>query len=337
MLLFSGTSNLPLAEKVAKKLGIKLGEVEIKRFPDGECRVWVRENVKDKEVFILQSLSKIADCNLMELCLIGDGIKRLGAKKLTAVIPWLGYSKQDKEFRKGEAVSVFLVAKFLECAGFGKVISLDLHSQKIKEYFKIPVIELSARELLGKEIMNVSFWGGAKRRIQNQGAIIDSGQALRQTQGIARMTSCIVVSPDKGGVGRSEKFAKEEGLPIAHLDKTRDLVTNKVIIHGIDIDVAGKDTVIFDDIINTGGTVIETANFLHKRKAKSILFLATHAVLAGEASEKIQDSFIDKVVVTDTIYIPEEKVFPKLKIVSVADIVSNKLNSEFKVQSSKPS
>lgn len=301
MILFSGSSNLPLAQKIAEQLNIKLGECEIKRFPDGECKVWVKEDVKDREVFVVQSLSYIADQNLMELCLFGDALKRLGASHVTAVIPWLGYSKQDKEFRRGEAVSVQLVAKFIETAGFDKVITLDLHSPNIKNYFKIPVSELSARELLGQEA------DGKKLKANNE---------------------YIVVSPDKGGAGRSEKFAEEEKLSVVHMDKTRDLATGKVEIRGIDTEVKDKNAIIFDDIINTGSTAIETAKYLHEKAVKSILFLATHAVLAGDASKKIQESFIDQVVVSDTIEIPKEKVFTKLKIVSTASLLSEALTSQ---------
>lgn len=296
MILFSGTSNFPLATKIAKKLVTKLGEVEIKRFPDGECRIRVRREVKDKEVFVLQSLSTIADQSLMELCLLGSALKRLGSKKLTAIITWMGYSKQDKEFRRGEAVSAELVARFIETAGFNKVITVELHSSKIKEYFKIPVVELSAKSLIVDE--------------------------LRVT-GYGLKDDFIVVSPDKGGVGRSGEFAKIAGLPIAYLDKSRDLVTGKVTIHGIDKSINAKTVIIYDDIINTGSTAVETAKFLHAKGAKKIIFIGIHAVLSGMASKNIQNSFIDEAITTDTINIPKEKLFKKLKIITVKDLVAN--------------
>lgn len=295
MILFSGTSNLPLTEKIAKKIGIRLGDAEIKRFLDLECRVWVKENLKSKDVFVLQSLSIVADQNLMELCLLGSAIKHLGARSITAIIPWMGYCKQDREFRKGEAVSSELVAKFLQTASFTKIITLELHSEKIKEYFSIPIIELSTKEILAKE---------------------------------TKMSkSLTVVSPDKGGRGRSETFAKYLGLGIAHLDKERDLVTGKVNILGIDKDIKNKEAVIFDDMINTGSTAIETAKYLKNKGAKKILFLATHPIFCGEAYSRLQNSVIDKVVVTDTIFVPKEKLFKKLKIVSVAELVAKAIRN----------
>jgi len=298
MVLFSGTSNLPLASKVAKKLGVNLGEVELNRFSDGECRVWVKERIEDKDVFVLQSLSTIADQNLLELCLLGDALKRLGAKSLTAIIPWLGYSKQDKEFRKGEAVSSQLVAKFIETAGFQKVITLELHSSKIKEYFKIPVVELSAKTELVKVVKtNYLLTGG----------------------------NTTVISPDKGGAGRSEQFANLIGLPIAYVEKERDLTTGKVTILSIDKAINGKTVFIYDDIINTGSTAVELAKFLHKKGAKKIIFIGIHGVLSGQASSNIQKSFIDEVLVTDTIQIPKEKLFKKLKIIPIADLIFQSL------------
>lgn len=303
MKLFSGTSNLPLAQKVAEKLGVSLSDVEIKRFPDGECKVWVpakQDSLANEDIFVIQSLSYIADQNLMELCLFGDALKRLGAKKITAVVPWMGYSKQDKEFRKGEAVSAQLVAKFIETAGFTGVITFDLHSPKIKEYFSIPLVELSTKNLYQEEIDGCP--------------------------------SCIIVSPDKGGRNRSDNLAEILNLPVAHLDKTRDLAGGAVSIQGIDKDISGETVIIFDDIINTGSTAIATAGFLHEKGAKQIFFFATHGVFSGQATKNIQNSPIDKVVVTDTIYIPPEKVFPKLKIISVADLIAEEIqNLKFKI------
>lgn len=293
MILFSGTSNLPLAEKIAKKLRIKLGSVEIKRFLDLECRVWIKENVTGKEVCILQSLSMVADQNLMELCLMGNAVLGLGAKSIAAIIPWLGYSKQDKEFRKGEAVSSQLVAKFIESANFSKVITLELHSELIKKYFSIPILELSTKKILADNIDNFQ--------------------------------SYIVISPDKGGISRSDAFAKYLNLPISYLDKARDLSSGEVKILGIDKDIKNKKAVIFDDMINTGSTAVETARFLKNQGIKKIIFLATHAILSGEASKRLQESAIDEVVVSDTIFISKEKIFPKLKIISVSDLIAGSM------------
>lgn len=285
MKLFAGSSNRPLAEK----LGIPLGDVEITRFMDHECRVFVKEDVSNQDVFVLQSLSEVADQNLVELCLLGQALKSLHAKKVMALIPWLGYSKQDKAFRKGEAISSQLVAKFIEAAGFDKVITCELHSQHVLSYFHIPVTQISTHALFSVQ------------------------------------SADIVVSPDDGGKSRSEKYAKEKNLPIVYLEKSRDVQSGEVTVSGISGDVNGKTVIIFDDIINTGATAVKTSEFLHEKGAKQIYFLATHAVLAGTASNELQLSHIDKVVVTDTIDIPKEKLFPKLTVVSVSHELTSKI------------
>ena len=286
MKLFSGTSNLALSKKIAENLHIPLSDVEITRFIDNECRVYVKEEVCGEDVFVVQSLSEIADQHLVELCLLGTALKDLGAKKITAVIPWLGYSKQDKAFRKGEAISASLVAKFIEVAGFDNVITCELHSQKVLQYFHIPVVELSTEKLFGQ------YHG-------------------------------IVVSPDKGGKSRSEIFAKEAGLPIVYLTKKREGIN--VTMTGMSGSVSGVDCIIFDDIINTGATAVQTSKFLKKHGAKRIYFFVTHAVLAGDAAKKLDASSIDQIVVTDTIFVPKEKQFPKLTIVSVASVIADSI------------
>lgn len=297
IILFSGTSNPTLASAVSSIRKIPLGSIEITRFIDNECRVYMTENVKGKNVFVLQSLSAVADQHLVELCLIGQAAKSLGATRVTAVIPWMGYSKQDKAFRKGEAVSASLVAKFIEVAGFDAVMTVELHSENVVPFFHIPVTELSTHDV------------------------------LRGGLSFARppLAKLIVVSPDAGGKSRSTRFAKTMGLPIVYLEKDRDKVTGKVMVTGVKGDVSGKDVVIFDDIINTGATAIKTSAFLKERGAKRIYFLATHAVFAGDASRKLAESPIDQVIVTDTIFIPKEKQFRKLSIVSVAPLVANAL------------
>lgn len=295
IILFSGTSNPTLATAIASIRKIPLGSLEITRFIDNECRVYMTEDVKGKNVFVLQSLSAVADQHLVELCLIGQAAKSLGAGRMTAVIPWMGYSKQDKAFRRGEAVSAQLVAKFIEVAGFDGVITVELHSEKVTPYFHIPVTELSTHELLCASLKRLNLVGTT------------------------------VVSPDAGGKSRSARFAKTVNLPIVYLEKGRDKATGKVTVTGINGDVGGKDVVIFDDIINTGATAIKTSQFLKVRGAKRIFFLATHAVLAGDASQKLAASPIDHVIVTDTITIPKEKCFNELSIVSVAPLLANTL------------
>ncbi len=293
MMLFSGTSNQTLSQRVAQELGTSLGRVEITRFIDNECRVFVKDDAAGQEVFVLQSLSEVADQNLVELCLLGQALKDLKAKKVTAVIPWLGYSKQDKAFRKGEAISIQLVARFIEAAGFDAVITCELHSREVLSYFRIPVTEVSTHKLFP-----------------------------------ATWTNAVVVSPDKGGQSRSERFAKEIGLSVVYLEKNRALETGIVSVTGIEGEVKGKTVVIFDDIINTGETAIKTSEFVKRKGASRIIFLATHAVLAGNASKLLSQSSIEKVIVTDTIDIPIMKQFEKLMIVTVAHELASQIVSQ---------
>jgi len=298
LIVLSGTSNPDLSKQVARALKLPLGDIEITRFIDNECRVYIKENVEGKTVIVIQSLSAVADQYLVELCLIGHALKSLKAKKAIAVIPWLGYSKQDKEFRKGEAVSAQLVAKFIEAAGFDGVISVELHSENVLPYFHIPVIELRTESVL-----------------------------LTSLRSRLSLEHAVVVSPDKGGKSRSERFARSAKLPIAYLVKKRDLSTGVVTVVDIEGAADEKDVIIFDDIINTGATAIRTSQFLRVHGAKKIYFLATHAVLAGNASEQLAKSHIDQVIVTDTIAIAKKRQFPKLSIVSVAPLLSDAIKT----------
>ena len=295
MKLFSGTSNIALARMVSDALDIPLGKAEVTRFIDNECRVFVKEDIQGEDVFVIQSLSEVADQNLVELCLFGSALHDLHAKSVTAVIPWLGYSKQDKAFRRGEAVSAQLVAKFIEAAGFTGVITCQLHSEQVIPYFTVPMTELHTHDLLLSE--------------------------LRAELG--DLNTFVVVSPDTGGKTRSELFAKVAGLPIVYLDKSRNLDTGEVTVHGISDSVRTKDVIIFDDIINTGSTAIKTSEFVKQQGARSVCFLATHAVLAGNASGSLSQSVIDRVIVTDTIAIPDSKKFDALTVLSVKQLLSD--------------
>ncbi len=295
-IIFSGTSNTPLALAIAKELKTTLGAIEITRFIDNECRVYIKEPVDGKHIFVIQSLSQVADQHLVELCLIGQALKSLKAKYVTAVIPWMGYSKQDKAFRKGEAVSAQLVAKFIESAGFDSVITIELHSENVVPFFRIPVVELSTHTLLGSSLKRSHLFR-LKRKV-------------------------VVVSPDEGGKSRSEQFARAMNFPVIHLQKSRDLTTGTVRVRGINGDVKNCTVVIFDDIINTGATAIKTSEYLKNHGASDIYFLATHAVLAGDASRQLSESSIDEVFATDTIFIPEDKKFKKLHVISTSQLLS---------------
>jgi len=306
--LFSGTSHPLLAKEVASIFGISLGNVEVTRFIDSECRVRILDDVKDQNVFVIQSLSQIADQHLVELCLFATALKGLGAKTVTAIIPWMGYSKQDKAFRKGEAISSQLVAKMIEAAGFDRVITIELHSESVKQYFQIPITELSTQKL---------FINVLKRPLP----------LLLERGGLKNL---IVISPDKGGTSRSEKFAKDAKLPIIYLEKHRNKETGEVSVTDISGDVKDTSAIIFDDIINTGATAVETSAFLKQHGATSIIFLATHAVFAGEAASLLSSSTIDRVVVTNTISIPKDKQFNSLTVISVSSLLADAISGNMR-------
>lgn len=325
-ILLSGTSNFDLSKRVARAFRMPLGDIEITRFIDNECRVYIQEPVDGKDVFVLQSLSEVADQHLVELCLIGQALKSLKAHHVTAVIPWLGYSKQDKEFRKGEAVSAQLVAKFIESAGFDRVITVELHSENVVPFFHIPVAEISTHDLLARKLSDILRARSLRRVEKSVSIVLDSSRL----GGTLSNNNLVVVSPDTGGKSRSARFAHLTNLPIVYLEKDRDKISGKVVVTGIQGDVKNKAVVIFDDIINTGATAIKTSQFLKQKGALKIYFLATHAVLAGASSFQLAESLIDQVIVTDTILIPKEKQFSKLSIISVAPLLGDAISKQIK-------
>lgn len=297
-LLFSGSSNRPLAETVAKELGITLGKVELTRFADGEMRPWIQEDVRDKTVIILESLSYPMDEHIMELVLMGDAIRRSAPKKVVAVVPYLGYSRQDKQHRVGEPVSTRVIAKFIEISKIKEIITVDLHNDAIVGFFQIPVTHLSAMEVLTGQIQKLKLKNG------------------------------IVVSPDVGGVKRARNMAYALNLPMAVMEKKRFLdrrdKTEAVRIIG---DVKGRDAIVIDDMIASGSTIAGGAPALKEAGATTVTFAATHAVLAGPAVERLGSPAINRVILTDTIAIPKEKQFPKLTIVSVAPLIAKTIGS----------
>lgn len=291
-LLFSGSSNKPLAETVAKELGITLGKAELTRFADGEMRPWIQEDVRDKTVFILESLSYPMDEHIMELVLTGDAIRRSAPKTMIAIIPYMGYARQDKQHRVGEPISTRVIAKFIEISKIKEIVTVDLHNDAIVGFFQIPVTHLSALEVLSEQIKKLKLKNG------------------------------IVVSPDVGGVKRARNMAYALDLPMAFMEKKRFLdrndTTEAVQIIG---DVKGRDAIVFDDMIASGSTIAGGAPALKDAGATSVTFAATHAVLAGPAVERLGLPAIDHVILTDTIAITKEKQFPKLTIVSVAPLL----------------
>lgn len=292
MKIFSGSSNRPLAEKVAKKLNLELSPLEIHIFPDGEKRVRVEDKVLDEECVVIQSAGTPADSNYMELLFIVDALKRSGAKSITAVIPYLGYQRQDHIFRDGEAVSLRVVIEAMERIGASKIITFDLHSIKIPEFFKIPIIHLSALPLFAEEIK--------------------------------KLGDGVLVTPDMGGIRRIKILSEELKMPFATIVKDRDLTTGKIQSQGFEGEI--RDTAfIVDDMISTGETLVKAAELLLAKGAKRVFAFATHPVFSMENSQNLYNSPIEKIYTTDSIEIPQEKKGEKLEILSLSEDIAKNL------------
>lgn len=289
MLLFAGSSNRSLAKKIAKKAGLSFGKIELSRFDNDEARVRVLEKEVGDKCVVLQSLSQPTDHHLVELLLICDALKRMGVKEILGVVPWLGYSKQDKVFLKGESLSIEVVAKILKTAGLSQLITVDLHNEEIADYFQIPVTNISVVELLAKEVEDKKV---------------------------------VVVAPDKGAVNKSKKLAKLLNFDLAVIDKQRDLQTGKVKVVKMQGQVKDKRVIIVDDMIATGSTLIETAKYLKAKGVQSIKVLATHHLFVKGVQEKLEKSEIDEIVTTDTV--EQKDKLKKFKVVSVSDLIASK-------------
>ncbi len=296
-LLFSGSSNALLAEEVAKLLHVELGKVDLTRFADGEVRPWIQEDVRDQTVFVLQSLAYPMDEHIMELALMGDAIRRSAPKTMIAVIPYLGYARQDKQHRVGEPVSARVIAKILEVSKFKEVITVDLHNDAIVGFFQIPVTHVATVDLLAREI-----------------------KALH-------LKHAVIVSPDVGGVKRARNIAYATDLPMVVMEKKRFLDRNDTTEHFQIIgDVKGKDAIIVDDMISSGTTLATAAPSLREAGVTSISVLATHGVLSGTALERLDAAHIDRIILTNTINIPQEKRIKKLRVISVASLLTDAIS-----------
>lgn len=291
-MIFSGNSNLPLAQELTSELGTSLNKAEIIRFADSECRVRLEEEVEEKDVFVIQSLSNPVDENLMELLLLGDAAKRGEARKVIAVLPYHGYARQDRVHREGECLSAHVVAKLIESVGFDKLITVELHNEAILGFFEIPVVHISGLSVFRSEV----------EKIKNE---------------------VVVITPDAGALKRAQRFAESMDLPLALIEKKRDLNTaHKILSMKVVGDVKDKVAIIVDDVIVTGGTLVNAAYLLKEKGVKQVIAVATHADFVGGADKILQDSPIDRVWVTDTIQIPEEKKFAKLSVFPLASTIA---------------
>ncbi len=311
MKIFSGSSNKPLAEKTARDLGVEISPLEIFVFPDGERRIRVVDIVVDEKTVVFQSTSTPPDQNYMELFFIVDALKRSGASMVTAVIPYLGYERQDHIFRDGEAVSLEVIVQALQRVGVDKLVAFDLHSIKVPELFTIPVLHLSALDLFAQKI--------------RESLIINppAGEAGHKSS-----EDFVLVSPDMGGIRRIKMLSETLGnMPYATIEKNRDLETGDIKDSSVEGDVAGKTAIIVDDMISTGRTIIAAEKILLENGTKNIFVFATHAVFSGSVTALLSNSKADKVYVTDTILIPKEKYFDKLEVISVSQTIAEGLKS----------
>ncbi len=296
-LLFSGTSNRQLAEEIAKRMQTRVGNALVDRFKNDECRIEIRENVRGAEVFVVQSLCRspqgaTVNDSVMELLLIIDALRRASANRITAVIPYFGYAKQDKKTKGREPISAKLVANMIERAGAERIVTLDLHAAQIQGFFDIPVDNLMAAPTLCNYLKNEKLEGD---RI-------------------------VVVSPDAGGVPRAETFAKRLKSTLAVIIKRRPEPDVSEVTHIVG-DVQGKVAVVVDDMISTGGTLVKAAEALRKRGATDVYTLATHGIFAGDAIAQFERSDINRVIVTNTI--PRTIDSAKVEHLTIAQILAD--------------
>ena len=289
--LFAGNSNRPLAEAIAKKLNTELGGIDVGQFSDGEISVHIDETVRGRDLFIIQSTSAPVNDNLMELLIMIDAARRASAGRITAVIPYFGYARQDRKARSRDPITAKLVADLITAAGADRVLTMDLHAAQIQGFFNIPL-----DHLLGGPTL-YSYFKSKK--------IVDE--------------NFVVVSPDIGSVSRARNVASKLNCPMAIIDKRRPKA-NVMEVMNIIGDVSGKRCLMIDDMIDTAGTICQGAQALKDAGATEIYAGCTHAVLSGPAVERLDKSAITKLVMLDTVCLPDEKKRDKFSILTTADI-----------------
>jgi ribose-phosphate pyrophosphokinase len=299
-IIFSGNSNYTLSRKICEYIHVPLGGEKVKRFSDGEIQIEIDENVRSKDVFVIQSICSPVNDNLVELLLMLDALKRASANRITAVIPYYGYARQDKKVAPRVPISAKLVADLLTVAGATRIITMDLHAGQIQGFFNIPVDNLFAAPVIIDYI---------KKKFNND---------------------LVIVSPDAGGVERARAFAKRLNAGLAIIDKRRE-APNQAKAMAVIGDVADKVVVILDDMVDTAGTLVEAARAIMKNGAKEIHASCSHAVLSGPAIERIEDSDLKTLVVTDTIPLKKNaKACNKIKVLSISELIGEAIIRSFK-------
>lgn len=289
--LFAGNANKKLAEDISRRIKVPVSKSNIRKFADGELKIKIEENIRGRDVFIIQSTHSPAE-NILELLLFLDAAKRASADRITAVIPYFGYARQDRKDEPRVPISAKLIANLLANSGASRVLTIDLHAEQIQGFFDIPVDHLYATPV---------FVHHYKRH---------------------SLDNYVIVSPDAGRANRVRAFARrlKEGLPIAIVDKRR-IGPNQALVLNVIGDVKGKTALIYDDMLDTGGTIVEGARAIAEQGAKEVFACIVHPLFSGNASQKIVDSCIKELVITDTIVLVSEKNNDKLKILSVAGLL----------------
>ena len=295
--LFSGNSNPDLASSIAHYMGIPLGEAMVGSFSDGETQVEFRENVRGMDVFVLQSTCTPVNDSLMELLVMVDALKRASASRVSAVMPYYGYARQDRKVASRAPITAKLVADLITAAGVDRLLTIDLHAGQIQGFFDIPVDNLYASSVMADTI---------------------------KAQHSAEKST--VISPDAGGVERARAFAKKLGSNLAIIDKRRAKPNESEVMHVIG-DVHGKEALVFDDMVDTAGTLIRGADALMDAGAEKVFACCTHAVMSGQAAERINNSVIERLYVTDTIPTADKvKECSKLQVISVAPLLGEAIS-----------
>ena len=292
--IFSLSSNKELAEKIATSMGVELGHISVSHFSDGEIKIAIEESIRGDNVYIIQSTSDPVNDNLMELLIMIDACRRASAETINVVIPYFGYARQDRKAQPREPITAKLVARMMENAGATRILALDLHAAQIQGFFEVPVDHLYGAPLLAEYFLTND----------------------RYTD-----SDIVVVSPDHGGVTRARKLAEFLKAPIAIIDKRRPKA-NVAEVMNIVGDVANRHAIIIDDMIDTAGTITLAASAIKDAGALSVVACCTHPVLSGPAIQRLEDSDLDEVVVSDSIFLPDEKRIDKIKQVTVSELIA---------------
>ncbi len=300
--LFTGNANPRLAQKIADELHMTLSKANVSKFSDGEIAVDIKESVRGSDVYIVQSTCAPTNDNLMELLIMIDAMKRASAGRITAVMPYYGYARQDRKAKPRDPITAKLVADLLQVAGIDRLLTMDLHANQIQGYFDIPVDHLLGGPILINHITQMNI------------------------------PDLVVVSPDHGSVNRVRNLAESLNVPMAFVDKRRPKANVSEVMNIVG-DVKDKNILLLDDMIDTGGTLVNAANAIREQGGKDIYAVGTHAVLSGPAIERIKNSILKEVIMLDTVYLPPEKAIDKIKIISCAPIFAQAIKKTFENES----